>query len=191
MMAVLPDQWKATRFLPLQKIKRIAINAFLLFNILAITSWCIPLNSPLIANFRDLVRPYMVWSGLFQTWDMFAPSPRNINSYVEAVVIYKDGRTQTWRFPRMEKLGFPERDFKERYRKFAENVENNANSALWPDVARRIARLHENASNPPALVLLIRYWSEIKPPSAVAAYRPEPWRANIFFEYTVKPQDLS
>ena len=174
----------------LPNIKHIAINSFLLFHLLAITCWCIPLDSPLIANFRDLIRPYMLWSGLFQGWDMFAPSPRNINSYLEAVIIYQDGRTQTWNFPRMEKLGFSERDFKERYRKFAENVQNDANSALWPDVARRVARLHKNASNPPALVLLIRYWSEIKPPGTGGTYHPEPWHANIFFEYTVKPEDV-
>jgi hypothetical protein len=191
MTALLPHKWKAPGRLPLQRIKYIAINTFLLFHILAITCWCIPLDSPLIANFRDLVRPYMLWSGLFQGWDMFAPSPRNINSHLEVVVIYKDGRTQTWKFPRMEKLGFPERDFKERYRKFAENVQNDANSALWPDVARRIARLNGNASNPPALVLLVRYWSEIKPPGRGGAYHPEPWHANIFFEYTVRPNDLT
>jgi hypothetical protein len=189
--ALLPHKWKAPGRLRLQRIKYIAINAFLLFHILAITCWCVPLDSPLIANFRDLVRPYMLWSGLFQGWDMFAPSPRNINSHLEAVVIYKDGRTQTWKFPRMEKLGFPERDFKERYRKFAENVQNDANSALWPDVARRIARLNGNASNPPSLVLLVRYWSEIKPPGRGGAYHPEPWHANIFFEYTVRPNDLT
>lgn len=190
MMAVLPDQGKATRRLPLQKIKHLAINGFLLFHILAITCWCIPLDSPLIANIRDLVRPYMLWSGLFQGWDMFAPSPRNINSYLEAVVIFKDGRTQTWKFPRMEKLGFTERDFKERYRKFAENVQNDSNSVLRPDVARRVARLHNDASNPPALVLLVRYWSEIKAPGSSGAYHPELWHANIFFEYSVKPNDL-
>jgi hypothetical protein len=190
MMAVLPEEWKATRRLPQQKIKHVAINGFLLFHIFAITCWCIPIDSPLIANIRYLVRPYMLWSGLFQGWDMFAPSPRNINSYLESVVIFNDGRTQTWKFPRMEKLGFMERDFKERYRKFAENVQNDSNSALWPDVARRIARLHNSASNPPALVLLIRYWFEIKPPGSSAVYHPEPLHANIFFEYNVKPNDL-
>jgi hypothetical protein len=132
----------------------------------------------------------MLWSGLFQGWDMFAPSPRNINSYIEAVVIFNDGRTQTWRFPRLEQLSFVQRQFKERYRKFGENVQNDANSILWPDVARRIARLHNNPSDPPTIVLLVRYWSEIKPPSASGTYHAEPWHAHIFFEYGVKPKDL-
>jgi hypothetical protein len=191
MMAVLLHESKAARPLLPEKIKHIAISGFLVFHIFAITCWCIPLDSPLIANFRDVIRPYMLWSGLFQGWDMFAPSPRNVNSYVEGIVIYKNGLTHTWKFPRMEKLGFPECDFKERYRKFAENIQNDANSALWPDIARRIARMNNNASNPPALVLLVRYWSEIKPPGPGAAYHAGPWHANIFFEYTVKPNDLT
>jgi hypothetical protein len=190
MMAVLPGEWKTKRFLRPQTMKRTAINTFLLFHIFAITCWCIPLDSPLIVNFRNLVRPYTLWSGLFQGWDMFAPLPRNINSHIEAVVIFNDGRTQTWRFPRLEQLSFAQRQFQERYRKFAENVQNDANSILWPDVARRIARLHNNPSDPPTIVLLVRYWSEIKPPRPREKYHPEPWHAHIFFEYNVKPKDL-
>jgi hypothetical protein len=190
MMAVLPGEWKITRLLRVQTIKRVAINAFLLFNLLTIICWCIPLDSPLLANFRNLVRPYMLWSGLFQAWDMFAPSPRNINSYMEAIVIFNDGRTQTWKFPRLEQLSFVQRQFKERYRKFGENVQKDANSVLWPDVARRIARLHNKPSDPPTIVLLGRSWSEIKPSSASGTYHPEPWHPHIFFEYSVKPKDL-
>ncbi len=138
------------------KTKHAVISAFLLFHLVAITCWCIPVNSALIANFKDLIRPYMLWSGLFQGWDMFAPTPPNINSYIQAAVIYKDGRTQIWKFPRMEQLGLFERYYRERYRKFEENLRQDANSALWPDVARHIARLNNNdVSNPPAIVVLV------------------------------------
>lgn len=176
---------------PRQKIKRTAVNAFLLFHIVAIASWCIPVNSPLITSFRDLIRPYMLWSGLFQGWDMFAPTPPNINSYIQAAVIYKDGRTQIWKFPRMEQLGLFERYYRERYRKFEENLRQDSNSALWPDVARHIAWLNNNdVSNPPAIVVLARYWSEIPPPAANVQYRRGEVRGHIFFEYNVKPEDL-
>jgi hypothetical protein len=118
---------------------------------------------------------------------MFAPSPKTINSYVEAAVIHKDGRTQLWRFPRMEQLGLTQRYYKERYRKFAENL--NANVALWPDAARHIARLNNDGSNPPAIMVLIRHWSDIVPRSD-GSYHQEPWHAQIFYEYNVKPEDL-
>jgi hypothetical protein len=131
----------------------------------------------------------MLWSGLFQNWDTFAPSPKSVNAYVEAAVIFKDGHTHTWKFPRMEQLKLTERYHEERYRKFMEILQKDSYSALWPDVARHIARLNKNDTNPPEIVMLISYWSEIVP-QANGSYHPGPERARIFFRYDVKPEDL-
>lgn len=168
---------------------KVAINAFLIFHIVAITCWCIPLNSALIVEFRNAIRPYMLWSGLFQAWDMFAPSPRSVNAHVEAAVILRDGRIRTWKFPRMEQLSLTARTYKERYRKFVENLQVDSYKALWPDVARYIARANNNPADPPEIVMLIRYWSDIVPPGD-AKYRSQPERARIFFQYNVEPGDL-
>jgi hypothetical protein len=169
--------------------KRIAISAFLLFHLLAITCWCMPLDSPLIVACRNAIRPYFLWSGLFQSWDTFAPTPKTINSYLEAIVIYKDGAVRTWKFPRLDRLSLTERYLKERYRKFEENLENEANAVLWPDAARYIARLNNDASNPPQIVMLIRHWADIVP-RGDASHHPEPWHVQIFYEYNIQPQDL-
>ena len=168
--------------------KRTAINVFLIFHIVAITCWCVPVNSALLISFRNTVRPYMLWSGLFQAWDMFSPTPRSVNARVEAAVIFKDGRIQTWKFPRMEQLSIPARTYKERYRKFVENLQEESHSAMWPDVARHIARANNNRSDPPQVVMLIRYWSDIALAASTPSHAPE--RARIFFEYNVKPEDL-
>jgi len=61
---------------PSQRAKYIAVNVFLIFHILAIACWCLPIDSPLIPLCRNLVRPYFLWAGLFQSWDMFAPVPK-------------------------------------------------------------------------------------------------------------------
>lgn len=169
--------------------KRVAISVFLLFHLFAITCWCIPINSPLIAACRKMIRPYMVWTGLFQTWDTFAPAPKSTNGYIEGIVIYKNGHTRNWQFPRMEQLSLTERYYKERYRKFVENLQEDGSAPLWPDAARRIARLNNDVSNPPEIVILVRHWSNIVPHND-NDYHPEPWRAQIFYEYTVKPEDL-
>ena len=89
----------------------------------------------------------------------------------------------------MEQLSLTERYYRERYRKFAENLQDDRNSALWPDVARHLARLYANPANPPAIVMLIRYWSDITLGENGAQHRAAP-RAHIFFEYTVQPEDL-
>src|SRR5262249_53001901 len=122
--------------------RRTAINVFLMFHMASIACWCVPEASPLVSAYRSLIRPYFLWSGLFQAWDMFAPSPKATNSYIEAVVLYDGGDTRNWSFPRMEQLSLNERYCKERYRKFVENLEKDSDSPLWPDAARFIARLH-------------------------------------------------
>lgn len=172
----------------MRRAKSIAINVFLVFHLVAITCWCVPLNSALILSVRGAIRPYMLWSGLFQAWDMFSPTPRSVNAHVEAAVILKDGRVSTWKFPRMEQLDLAARTYKERYRKFVENLQEDSHAPIWPDVARRIARANNNPADPPQVVMLIRYWSDIVPAAAPSSQVPE--HARIFFEYNVKPEDL-
>ena len=174
-----PEKWKLA-----------AISAFLLFHIVVIFCWSVPLNSLLVTEIKESVRPYMHWAGLFQVWDMFSPNPLNVNTYIEAELTFRDGRTRIWKFPRMHELGYVERYFKERYRKFAtERVRLDANSALWPDVARYIARLNNDPSNPPTVVRLVRYWSEITPPGG--SHPPDPLHHFVFFIHFVSAGDLS
>jgi hypothetical protein len=175
-----PDRWK-----------RAAISAFLLFHLAAIASWSLPFNSLLNDRFKIAVRPYFLWSGLFQDWSMFAPDPSKLNSYIEAEIWYRDGSREMWAFPRMNELGYVDRYFKERYRKFAtEYLRLDSNSALWPDAARYLARTHRNPTNPPTGVRLIRSWSEISPPGPGGEFRHTPWAHYPYFTYVVKPVDL-
>ena len=168
---------------------RLAVNVFLLFHIFAIACWCLPLRVPFLELCRSEVTPYFRWSGLFQSWDTFAPEPWSINSYLEATLVYRDGVRKTWAFPRMEQLSLTARYFEERYRKFEENLQRNDNDALWPDVARHIARLNSSPSNPVKTVILIQKCSFIVPRSD-GSYVPEPWDQHILFGYGVRPEDL-
>jgi hypothetical protein len=169
--------------------KRVLINAFLIFHIISIAVWCIPLTNPLTQAYRNVIRPYFRWAGLFQSWDTFSPSPKTINSYITAIVLYGDGNTRIWPFPRMEQLSLTERYYKERYRKFVENLKEDSNAALWPDAARFIVRLNNTGPSPVRMVFLVRYWSNIVP-GAGGLYTPAPWDAHLFYGYTVKREDL-
>ena len=171
--------------------KRIAITLFLLFHLVAITSWCLPLNSLLLDRFKQTIRPYIIWSGLFRAWDMFAPDPAKVNSYVDAEVTFRDGTRQMWQLPRMNEIGLIDRYFKERYRKYGtEYLRMDSHAALWPDAARYIARLYRNPGNPPVVVRLIREWSEIPAPARDGIYRPGPWGKYAYYSYLVQPGDL-
>ena len=171
--------------------KLVAISAFLLFHLFAITCWCIPLNSLLIPKCKQLVGPYVIWSGLFQAWDMFAPNPSKLNIYIEAEVTFLNGQKSVWKFPKMHELGYTERYFKERFRKFStEYLLADTNAGMWPDAARYVARVNSSDSNPAVCVRLIRHWSEVGLPETDGSYKPRPWFEYGFFTYRVKPADL-
>jgi hypothetical protein len=171
-----------------QTFSRGVISVFILFHLVAITCIAFPFDLPPIRNMKALVKPYMVWAGLFQTWDMFAPNPEAVNSYIKTVVISRDRHMHVWSFPRMEELGFLERYKKERYRKFSDVLPQPQFAPLWPDVAAHAATQFNSQSDPPEKVLLIDFQSEIHP-GPDGAPDPAP-RPNIFYDDYLQPGAL-
>jgi hypothetical protein len=165
-----------------------AISAFILFHLIAITCWAAPTKFWLVAGVKELVRPYMLWSGLFQSWDTFAPNPPNVNSYVKAVVVTQDLHIHVWSFPRMEELSYSERYYKERYRKFAEVMLQANNAAILPGIAKHIARTFNGQTSPPQRVLLLQYQTDITL-GADESREPVP-KPFAFYDYYVQPEDL-
>jgi hypothetical protein len=172
-----------------QKAKRLAVNLFITFHLLAIACWCVPVDSPLIPLGQSLVQPYFLWAALFQSWDMFAPVPKAANTYIEATLIYKDGSRKPWSYPRMEHMTLTEKLFKERYRKFADNLQRGELDDLLLDAARHIARVNSSAENPVKTVILTQKFSFIVP-RPDESYVPEPWQSHILLGYGVQPEDL-
>jgi hypothetical protein len=167
--------------------RRGAISAFILFHVIAILCWTVPINSPLLVGMRGLITPYMQWTGLSQSWDTFAPNPKDVNAYVKAVVITQHGHMRVFAFPRMEQLSFIERYRKERYRKFAEDIAAPDNADLLPDIARHVARLNKNPADPPDKVVLIQFRADIKPwAKNDTALTPRP---VVFYEDFVDQED--
>ena len=165
-----------------------AISIFILFNMIAILSWAIPLNVAPLPQIKQIVRPYLLWTGLFQSWDFFAPNPRPVNSYIQAVAVTQDHHMRVFNFPRMEQLSYAKRYREERYRKFAEVLCDPRYAALWPDVARHVARLLNNSTDPPQMVILMKFQAPIKyglTPEQEPVPRPE-----FFYEYYVSGEDL-
>lgn len=167
-------------------LRRSAISAFILFHLFVITIVAVPLKA--FSGVKELVMPYMRWSGLYQSWDMFGPDPVKVNAYVKAVVISRDRHMQVWSFPRMEDLGLGERFRKERYRKFLEVLPQPQYAPLWPDVASHLARSLNNATDPPHKILLIEFQSDIHPEGDDS---PDPAaRPNVFYEDYLPPGAL-
>jgi hypothetical protein len=165
-----------------------AISIFILFNIIAILSWAIPLNVAPLPQMKEIVRPYLLWTGLFQSWDFFAPNPRPVNSYLQAVVVTQDHHMRVFDFPRMEQLSYAKRYREERYRKFGEVLCNPQYAALWPDVARHVARLLNSSTDPPQMVILMKFQVPIEY-GLTSAQEPVP-KPEFFYEYYVSGEDV-
>jgi hypothetical protein len=163
---------------------------FLIFHLLAIACWCVPSSALPLTVCRELVGPYLCWIGLFQTWDMFAPTPKHRNSYLEAMVVYADGSTDYWNFPRMDRLSLGERYVKERYRKFEEVLTDDKYSDLWPDAARCVARQVATGKKRPDMVMLILNWSDLGEDSE-GNLTDSPWQSRVFYRYRVEPEELN
>lgn len=165
-----------------------AISIFILFNMIAILSWALPLNVVPLPQIKEIVRPYLLWTGLFQSWDFFAPNPRPVNSYIEAVAVTQDHQMRVYNFPRMEQLSYSKRYREERYRKFAEVLSDSRYSALWPDVAKHAARMLDSSTNPPQMLILMKFEAPIKY-GVAPAQEPAP-KPQFFYEYYVGGEDL-
>jgi len=172
---------------------RVLLNAFILFHIVSILCWSLPTQPRIVRAYNRLVKPYMLGSGLWQGWNMFAPDPLAIDIDVDAQLVFRDGSRKTWVFPRMEEMGYWERYRKERYRKWRERVRLDAFAVVWPDTARYIARLHQSPENPVVTVKLTRYWTAIPAPSGDWLPSRTPRVAmtdrHEFFSYRVEPGD--
>jgi hypothetical protein len=169
--------------------KRIAINAFLVVHLIVILCWAMPVNSRLVSATRVVIAPYMMWSGLAQGWNLFAPNPLSLNTRVEAEITYRNGDTGVWKFPLPQDLGYARRYMIERQHKFAfDSLLNDRFENLRPDAARYIARLNNTrADDPPVTVALISYRSQIAPPNS---RQPEPWVRKVVYTYSVRAGDL-
>jgi hypothetical protein len=175
----------------LRGLKRAGIQVFILFHVIAFACCCLPIQSLLVTNVKERTTPYLAAFGLFQNWDMFAPDPLRLNIRVEAMITFLNGETRIWKFPQMHELGYVDRYFRERYRKYAtEYLRVDAYAGLRPDAARYVARLHNQPSNPPVTVEFFRSWSEMKPMRPDGLYQEDAWTKVSFFTYKVSAGDL-
>jgi hypothetical protein len=178
------------------------VKLFVAFHVIAITSWSLPNSSPAIASGKvapstvsdwilykndillkpSVIKPYVLATGFWQSWDMFSPNPANEDIYADAEVFYKDGSVKHYQYPRMYELPLAEKYAKERYRKFFEHA--NTDEALWPYFAQRIADLNYNEKNPPVKVALHRHWYDIPRILTFSEYCDRAWAGISHGKFT-------
>ncbi|MBS1720234.1 MAG: hypothetical protein JST35_07295 [Armatimonadetes bacterium] len=136
----------------------------------------------------SIFQHYVLSTGFWQYWDMFAPNPVQQDYFGTAIIEYSNGNVALYKYPRIAELGTFERYFFERYRKFHERFHVDDYAYTWPYVAAEIARLTDNRPGThPVRVRLRRHWLIIPPPGKPI---PTDYQEYEYFKYDVKPGDL-
>lgn len=173
---------------------RLAVNLFILWHLFALTIWLVPNNSAIVQGCVGLVRPYMTLTGFAQSWSMFAPMPDRLDVTLEARILYADGETRSWFFPRMARMGYARRFEEERWRKLVEiATHNNGTQMLCSAMARYAARANNfDSQNRPVSVELFQHSRQIPPPGdPIPPIKVEPLQTGNGPSITpVHPEDL-
>ena len=143
-------------------------------------------DSELKSQFVRVGQPYLNALGLDQSWNVFAPDPRQKVIDVEGRVRFADGSTSTWKYPRRDPFVGVYSDY--RWRKWTEWVTSDAYRDLWKPAAAYIARQEASAGRRPVSVTLVRRSRGMIPPGT---NRPEQiWEESSYYTLEVTPEIL-
>ncbi|MFI5385168.1 MAG: hypothetical protein ACHQ50_03515 [Fimbriimonadales bacterium] len=110
---------------------------------------------------------YLLSTGFWQYWDMFAPNPSDTDLYGDAVITYADGAKRRYQYPRIYLMPIGQKFMKERWRKFFERAGTSSYAYTWPVFAQRVALMNfDDPRDPPIAVELHRHQMRIQPPGA-------------------------
>lgn len=148
------------------------------------------LGSVLIINMPDLITkrallhaaaPVANVLGLDQGWAVYAPSPRQESTYLEARVLDRDGTTRSYPVPVQDGLA---EYWDYRWQRYADTLLNGPdNRDRWAPYARWVAEQDRATGRSPALVTLVNISAVSQPPDAPAARTP--WAEHPFFSIGV------
>jgi len=147
------------------KNRRSAISLFIILHLTIITTFLFNSNQVTDAMVRTFVG-YIYFFGLEQNFGMFS-NVRMTNLHALVVATLADGTNQIIEYPRMERLNLWDRFMQERYRKLMyDNLMGGVNREYLLDYVRYVARqlYKANKDNPPRLINVFVYGSEILPP---------------------------
>ena len=148
------------------------------------------LGSVLIVNMPDSITkralvhaavPVTNVLGLDQGWAVYAPSPRQVSTYLEARVLEHDGTTYTYPVPMQHGVA---EYWDYRWQRYADTLLNGPdNRDRWAPYARWVADQDRAVGHSPALVTLVNISAVTQPPDAPDARTP--WTEHPFFSIGV------
>ena len=146
-------------------LKRLAISAFVLVHLAAVGLWNLP-RCALTERFGGWTPYYMLPTGLWQHWGMFAPDPVRDTWALEAVVRDRSGIQRRFGFLRTAELSAWEGFWAYRHGKFLANMADKTGGPAFRELTARhaVRRLGLAAEDFPVEVELLYQVRTTPPP---------------------------
>jgi hypothetical protein len=160
--------------------RRLAISLFLVFHVGATAVWILPI-CPIRDRLVPYLKYYMLPTGMWQAWAMFAPDPIHDTVQLEAEVIDCNGLRYGFAFPRMADYTWWQGIPRFRYSKYAANLSFGEMEPTRKFAAHHVLRqLKLPAEVYPVSVHLLYQVRPTPPPGAMAEVDPmEPTRRHV------------
>lgn len=149
-------------------LKKWALSALLIAHLFALLVWNLP-TGDLRERLAPKVLPYMLVTGLWQSWCMFSPDPCRAKITLEAVVTDKNGVARIYPFPHMDELSPLEKIPVYRHAKYASNVGLKDGKAQREFAARHVLRTLEIPADAYPVDLQLYYKIRPTPPPGTPA----------------------
>ena len=171
----------------MKRISTIGANAFILMMVYVMAFWSLP-----DSNFRTFmvgpIRSVVLYTGIAQPCDLFAPRPIMLNARIEARLRTRDGRMLFWHAPKSDELGFMGSLRQEQHHKILEHLRQDQFSDNWSDLAKYIARQIAVRNGLPMDshsvygIELFRQWADVPEPASGDS-QPIPPHYPLLSEY--------
>lgn len=116
------------------------ISAFVLAHVIALGVWNLPPKSALHQRLAPAFRWYLLPTGLWQDWGMFAPDPAPSTVVLEGVAVDRHGVVRRYEFPALTGLSVPAASWRFRHAKYASVVGLDDSAAHREFAARTVLR---------------------------------------------------
>ena len=165
-------------------------TALVAIYIFAVLSWTMPPDKfPGKSTVDSVFRAPLLYFGLWQGWDMFAPNPRAEDIWVDVVFKNRDGSSHTWELTHMIQMDFFDRWQRERWRKyFNDHLRLDSERRLWQPFMEYAVRYLREEGQDPTHIEITRWWrGTVKPvrPDARADVNQAPWNRFTFYKWDV------
>jgi hypothetical protein len=180
--------------LPDKRWRRNILSVIILFHLIAV-----PLGSywaesrEKSSSIKWFLSNYVYGMRIRQYWALFSPEPRQHAVRYSALILFKNGQTETWRRPYPPKWGFFERHLAYNFQKW-DLVTNNLDfkSGLWDSLVQYLINEYQTPSNPVVEIQFIRSfapWPKPNPSGYVGGNTEDlKWKNRVLFIYDAKDQ---